>query len=52
MRVERLRYFREIPGKVQVIISGYANVGFVEFVGFTKPVDPNSSVVFASIDNK
>jgi P-type Cu+ transporter len=50
---EKLSYFKEIPGKgVQAMINGkFVQVGAAEFVGFDKPVDPRSSLVFVSFDD-
>jgi P-type Cu+ transporter len=50
---KRLSYFKEIPGKgIQAMISGhFVQVGSAEFVGYEKPVDLNSSLVFVAIDD-
>lgn len=50
---ELLSYFKEIPGKgIQAMVDGhFVQVGSGEFVGYTNPIDPNSSLVFVAIDD-
>jgi P-type Cu+ transporter len=50
---KQLSYFKEIPGKgIEAMINGkFVRVGSPDFVGYEKPIDPNSSVVFVSIDD-
>jgi Cu+-exporting ATPase len=49
----QLSYFKEIPGKgIQAMIHGqFVQVGSAEFVGYQRPIDPGSSLVFVSIDD-
>ena len=50
---DELSYFKEVAGKgVQAMINGrFFQVGSAEFVSFTALVDPNSALVFVSIDD-
>jgi Cu+-exporting ATPase len=52
MPAQKLSAFNEIPGKgIQAMINGkFIQVGSADFVGFSKAVDRNSSIVFVAID--
>lgn len=50
---DALSCFKEIPGRgIQAMIGGhFVRVGSAEFVGYEKPIDLNSSLVFVCIDD-
>jgi P-type Cu+ transporter len=49
----KLSYFKELPGRgIQAMINGkFIQVGSAEFVGFLRPVDRTSSLVFVAVDD-
>lgn len=52
--LHKLLYFKEVPGKgVQATVNDkFIRVGSAEFVGYSKPVDTNSTLVFVAIDDE
>lgn len=52
--VTKISYFKEIPGQgVQAMVKGkFLQVGSAEFVGATRPLDVDASIVFVAFDDE